>query len=242
MDSRFQVKVLAKTENPQQLMYLALHQCYSENFVAKELESVPIGSETKCGEITVKRLLAGNKGHFGILEHPTISLNVGYYPHSVMQQATRHRIATFAVESMRYSGNRIIELVEGKRDIEDIFYLRPVGKYTDRNGTKYEYTQEQRNQHLEYCLEAAKLYAENIKAGMSEEHARSLIPFDFRQHFVVTFNARALMHFLDLRAKKDAQLEIQDLCEKMFNIFLVWMPEVATWYEENRLHKARLAP
>ena len=32
-------------------------------------------SEKACGEAAVKRLLAGNRGHFGCLEHPQIVLN-----------------------------------------------------------------------------------------------------------------------------------------------------------------------
>jgi thymidylate synthase (FAD) len=81
-----------------------------------------------------------------------------------------------------------------------------------------------------------------ILAGFSEEHARGSLFFDFRQHFVVSFNARSLMHFLDLRSKKDAQMEIQAMCDLMWPHFQNWMPEVVGWYETNRLGKARLAP
>jgi thymidylate synthase (FAD) len=77
---------------------------------------------------------------------------------------------------------------------------------------------------------------------MSEEHARGLIPFDFRQHFVMSCNLRSLLHFLDLRFKKDAQLEIQKLSEMMWAHTQDWVPEISAWYEKNRLGKARLAP
>jgi thymidylate synthase (FAD) len=50
------------------------------------------------------------------------------------------------------------------------------------------------------------------------------------------------MHFLDLRSKKDAQMEIQAMCDLMWPHFQNWMPEVVGWYETNRLGKARLAP
>jgi thymidylate synthase (FAD) len=53
---------------------------------------------------------------------------------------------------------------------------------------------------------------------------------------------RSLMHFLDLRAKADAQLEIRQLCELMFQCFHSWSPEVAEWYKETRWSKARLSP
>lgn len=77
---------------------------------------------------------------------------------------------------------------------------------------------------------------------MSEEHARGLIPFDFRQHFHVSMNPRTFMHILDMRWKKDAQLECQMFAELAFQRFQEWVPEIAQWYLEGRAHKAKLAP
>ncbi|PAX55131.1 FAD-dependent thymidylate synthase [Brunnivagina elsteri] len=238
---RFRVEVLAKTANPQQVIYAAMHQDYTEAFVYDDRDRFP--SEEKCGEIIVKRLLAGDRGHFGCTEHPQIVFNCGYFPHSVMQQARTHRTGvSFDVQSYRYTGIQVIDVVDGKKDIEDVFYLRPVGNYSDRTGKKYFYSPEQRESDLQWCLEAAKRYKADFEAGMSEEHARGKVPFDYRQHFVVSFNLRSLLHFLDLRYKKDAQLEIQKLCEMMFPHLEEWTPAIAAWYKSTRLGKARLSP
>ncbi|MDE5084423.1 MAG: hypothetical protein O4859_25755, partial [Trichodesmium sp. St18_bin1] len=64
----FKVIPLSWTENPQSLVYQAMHQCYSNEIVGEEVLQF---SEKKCGEIAVKRLLAGERGHYGSLEHPT---------------------------------------------------------------------------------------------------------------------------------------------------------------------------
>jgi thymidylate synthase (FAD) len=480
---RFRVEVISQTPNPQQVIYAALHQDYTENFVFDDRDSWP--SESECGEIIVKRLLAGDRGHYGPLEHPQIIFNCGYFPHSVMQQARTHRVGvsfdvqclaadtvitfvdcngsagkknlsktigelydlwtngekairsrsirgrngeppgeyrrdcqqrirkmrlrvlneqtglfevghikdvmcsgiqpvykvtledgktlecttnhrlftangwqtmkdavglitnadgkviaiaknsymmcnglsltddrlytdkscnydtnslyrnlelefakayspvlepqnwqvkpkqkgrklrshpvkvksveyvgeqmTYDIEvdgewhnfvanglvvhnSLRYTGNQFLDVAVGKKDIEDIFYLRPVDYYTDREGKKYYYSPEQRQQDLEWCLEAAKRYKIDFDGGMSEEHARGKLPFDYRQHFVVSFNLRSFLHFCDLRNKKNAQLEIQKLCEMMWPHFENWAPDIAKWYTNTRLGKARLAP
>ncbi len=449
---RFRVEVIAKTPNPQQVVYAAMHQDYTDGFVYDERDSWP--TESQCGEIIVKRLLAGERGHYGPLEHPQIVFNCGYFPHSVMQQARTHRVGvsfdvqclsanteitfvncegntnqklkktigelydrwtngekairqrsirgrngeapgqyrrdckqrirkmrlrvlneetglfevghikdvmcsglqpvyrvtledgktldctvnhrlftlegwqtmgdavglvtnidgtviemtkpsylmcngmavvgnglyrksydpivntekklqshpvkvksveylgqqmTYDLEvegswhnfvangivvhnSFRYTGNQFIDVVAGKKDIEDVFYLRPVGDYSDRQGKKYFYSPEQRAADLEWCLEAAKRYKADFEGGMSEEHARGKVPFDYRQHFVVSFNLRSFMHFCDMRNKKDAQLEIQQLCEMMWPHFADWTPAIAQWYEKQRQGKARLAP
>ena len=144
--------------------------------------------------------------------------------------------------SFRYTGKKILEAADGTKDVEEVFYLRPLGAYTDRQGKKYEYTEELRNEDLAWCLEGAKLYAKRISQGFSEEHARSLIAFDVRQHWVMSANVRSLMHLMDLRAKDDAQLECQQLCDLIFPHFEAWVPSIAAWYKKNRWGKARLSP
>lgn len=238
---RFTVEVISQTPNPQQTIYAAMHQDYAEGFVAHDRESWP--SEERSGQLIIKNLLQGGRGHYGPLEHPQIVLNVGWFPHSTMQQIRTHRVGvSFDVQSFRYTGSRIIDAVEGKRDVEEVFYLRPPGLYTDRQGKKYEYTADQRQQDIQWCLEASRRYKQRIEQGFAEEHARGLIPFDIRQHWVMSANVRSLMHLLDLRWKADAQLEAQKMCEIIWPHFQAWVPAIATWYEENRLKKARLAP
>ena len=241
-DPYFRVELLSAMPNPQQLVWAAMHQDYSENFVVDERDQFP--DEARAGELIIKHLLQGNRGHFGPIEHPQIVFNVGFFPHSTMQQLRTHRVGiSFDCQSLRYTGQRLIDVYDGKRTVEEVFYLRPVGEYVDRQGKRYEYDEVQREFDREYCWAACDRYRNRVvKCGFSEEHARGLIPFDVRQHFVMSCNARSLMHILDLRAKADAQLEIQDLCHRLIVHFKNWMPIVADWYETNRWGKARLSP
>ena len=52
---RFRVDLIAATPNPQQCVYAAMHQDYSEGFVAGDRANWP--DEQRAGEICVKRLL-----------------------------------------------------------------------------------------------------------------------------------------------------------------------------------------
>lgn len=239
MDSKFQIKTLRSTANPQQLCWQAMHQDYSSEYVA----STPAPTEARSGELVVKHLLAGSRGHYGPLEHPQITLACGYFPHSVMQQLRTHRIGiTFDCQSFRYTGEQIIAVADEVLDAEYAFYLRPVGDYSDRQGNKYHYSEGRRQQDLRRCLDAAKHYREAVEAGMPMEQARGLLPFDYRQHFVISANSRSLMHLLDLRAKADAQLECQWFCDLLIERFTEWMPDIAGWYRESRMGRARLSP
>lgn len=233
----FQVKTLARTENPQTLIYQALHQDYSSEPVFDK----SVFDETKCGQIAVSRLLEGDRGHYGVLEHPQITFNCCYFPHSVIQQGRTHRIGTsWDVQSFRYTGSHLCKVADGLLDPEQVFYLRPIGTYKDRQGRTYTYTEEQRQEDLERSRSACKNYKQRYDLNFSEEHLRGQVPFDYRQHFVVSFNMRSLMHFLDLRSKKDAQYEIQALCKLLLVEFKTWSPQIANWYTSK--HKVKLAP
>lgn len=264
IDSRFRVDVLAKTHNPQQVIYRAMHQDYSEDYVANE--ATP--SEQRCGEIIINRLLSGNRGHYGCFEHPSITLNVGWFPHSVLQQIRTHRVGiSFDVQSGRYTSERFVKAASTiqvacknhnpdhreidyqvlhkpdiQESIKDVVYFRPEGEYTNRNGHKYQYDEGQRMADILDAAKALIRYAVKLESGLSPEHARGMLPFDVRQHWVMSLNARSLMHLLDLRWKKDAQLECQWLCDLLWEHFQEWVPEIADWYLENRAKKALLAP
>ncbi len=233
------VEVLSQTTEPQRLIYAAMHQDYSSDPI--NMQNLP--DETKAGKLVVKHLLAGNRGHFGCLEHPSISVLCGYFPHSVIQQARTHRVGvSFDVQSFRYTSQHLLDAAEGKIPIEQVFYLRSVGQYKDRQGKNYFYSEEDRQDDLNHCYECLQWYKERFKRGYSEEHLRGRIPFEYRQHFIVTFNLRSLLHFFDLRAKLDAQLEIRLLFEQLWLATRYWCPQIMQWYEQNRLFKARLAP
>lgn len=240
-DRFFQVKVLSATLNPQALVYQALHQCHSEEYVG--LNPLKL-NEKQYGEIAVKRLLSGDRGHYGSLEHPSITFAVGYFPHSVMQQARTHRVGiSFDVQSGRYVKNHIIMVAKGEKDPESVFYLRPPGLYVNRSGKKYEYTEKMRSRDLSQIIQSAKDYSHRVETeGISEEQARGMLMFDIRQHFVVSFNLRSLLHFLDLRGKADAQPEIQCLSEMLFEKGKQWSPEIVGWYEKHRWKKSKLSP
>ena len=222
---------------------------FNENSFDNRLENFPWGSSkgNKIDNIS-NNSYSDNCGAFVEIEsierfgkEITYDLEVEHPEHNFIANGlVVHN--SFDVQSYRFCSGKVIAVADGKTDIETAFYLRPVGEYSDRKGKKYYYSAEQREKDLQWCLEASRKYKLDLEFGMSEEHARGKIPFDYRQHFVVSFNCRSLLHFLDLRFKKNAQLEIQKLCELMWPHVQDWVPNIAEWYEKNRLGKAKLAP
>ena len=238
LDKRMQVVKLQCYPIPEQVIYQAAKNDYSE--IAIHEQEIP--SPQECGEWIVDTLLANDRGHFGPLETPSITFSVAGYVHNVIVQARTHRIASFDVQSQRYTGKRVIKAAKRELDVEDVFYVRPAGFYTNRKGKKYEWTEEHRQRKIARILVECEEYADYYNQGMAEEHLRDYLPQAIRQNFVVSFNLRSILHFMDLRSKMDAQLEIQALCEQMVPHLSQWAPNVWKYYEEKRLHKAKLAP
>lgn len=200
-----------------------------------------------CATVSTGALIVRRNGKVSIcgncLEHPAITLSVAGYVHNVMVQGRTHRIGTtWDCQSQRYTGKRVVKVANGELNPEDVFYVRPPGFYTNRQGKKYVWSQEDYDDELKWILEGCKRYAIKYEKGMCEEHIRDYLAQAIRQNFVVSFNLRSVLHFLDLRAKMDAQLEIQALCEQFIPILEQWAPNVWKYYEEKRLHRAKLSP
>jgi thymidylate synthase (FAD) len=241
-DRYFKTTILRATQLPQQLCWLAAHQDYSSESLIDYIERggfVP--NEDRAGEYLVKNCL--RFGHYGVLEHSQITFNCAGFPHSVIVQARTHRIGvSFDCQSQRYTSEAVIAFVEGRKPIEEVFYFRPVDDYVDRQGHRYHYYVDDLIEDIEKTTKEAKNYVDRLNKGFSQEHARDFLPQNIRQHFVASFNARSLMHFLDLRSKADAQIEIVTLSNMLFGLFEKWMPETAAYYREARLSRAKLAP
>jgi thymidylate synthase (FAD) len=239
LDNNLQVVKLQCYPIPEQVVYQAAKCDYSETPIHEQ----EIPSASKCGEWIVERLLSNDKGHWGPLEHPAITLSVSGYVHNVAMQARTHRVGvSFDVQSQRYTGKRIVRVANGDLYPSEVFYVRPPGFYTNRYGKKYEWTKAQYHDELYHSVLAAKRYANYYVEGVCEEHIRDYLPQAIRQNFVVSFNLRSVLHLIDLRAKLDAQLEIQALCQQMCPIIQDWAPNVWKYYEEKRLHRAKLSP
>lgn len=239
LDKRLSTIVLDSYACPERIIWQAGKNDYSE----VPIHLVELPSREKAGKWVVDQLLSNDKGHYGPLEHPQITLSCAGYVHNVIVQARTHRIGTsWDVQSQRYTGKRVLKVADSELDVEDVFYIRPPGFYTNRQGRKYEWTEERINHKRARIILACKDYALDYEEGFSEEHIRDYLPQAIRQNFVVSFNLRSMLHFMDLRSKLDAQLEIEALCESFIPILRHWAPSVWGYYEAKRLHRARLSP
>jgi thymidylate synthase (FAD) len=251
-DSYFKVRVANKSPYPQITAYLAALNDYSDDdafdrifghkdYLFKDPFHDRELTEAIAGERIVNNCL--KYGHWGVIEHNSLVFMVSGFPHEVMQQLRTHRHASFDVVSGRYTGQRIIDVALGKRSVEEVYYVRPEGHYEDRNGAKYFWSEDQRQQDLAELLRHSKRYAMRKSQGLSEEHCRGVnTSYSIRQNFVFSANARGHMHLAEIRSTNDVQIETRKCSAMMYPHLLEWMPEVFGYHQEKRLGKNKLAP
>lgn len=134
-------------------------------------------------------------GHLSVLEHACFTFDVDEVSRVLLAQITRHRIASFSVESERY-----VELEE------DQDFIVPE---TIENSKHYQAV-------VDWMQRSVALYHTLVDDGILAEDARYVVPQGIETTFLVTMNARELRHFFELRRCNRAQKEIRDLADEMF--------------------------
>lgn len=146
---------------------------------------------------------AMNCGHESIAEHANFTFYIEGVSRVLLAQLTRHRIASFSVESQRYCGVRPEWVVP-----KSIFDAGLEGTYLNE---------------AQRCYAA---YNAMIAAGIEEEDARYIIPQGITCRLMMTMNARELRHFFSLRCCNRAQDEIRELADRMRELCKAAAPQL----------------
>lgn len=174
------VSIMGATPAPAAVISLAAGNCYGKH------------------DVSEKRIRNCVKmGHTSILEHASVTFSIEGVSRACMAQLTRHRMASFCIESQRYC----------KYDadfFEDDWYVIPPAFERD-------YPRE----FADHMYQCAGNYMGAVAAGMKPEDARYLLPEATKTNVVMTMNLREVFHFWDLRRDKAAQWEIRNLAEAM---------------------------
>jgi thymidylate synthase (FAD) len=231
-----------QTWNPQTAIWYGQHTCVSEGFTLSSNIS-----EERAGDAVVKHVL--RQKHFSPLRFASLTIHFKGLPHDTVMQLCRHQDAAHLVQSMRYTGDRIISVIdqylatENSELIEAIHYEPPAGYlYADRYGANFEYRPSDRAADLLKAAEGYLEYYSRVKQGVPKEVARRSLPSGYRQNMSISADLQAWLHILDQRTLADSQIECRAAAEMVMRILDAFVPAIARWYRENRHGKARLAP
>ncbi len=169
-------------------------------------------SENLITEDSYKTLLKNciNRGHESILEHEKISVrmicDIGVY-----KDLTRHRFASFSIESTRYCNY-------GKDKFDNqIKFMKPC--HIDEGTEIYD---EWKNslENIE------KSYLKMVDLGAKPDQLRMILPHSTAAEVNMTCNLREWKHVFELRASKHAHPAIRQLLIPLLLKFKEDMPEI----------------
>ena len=150
---------------------------------------------------------AVDSGHTSILEHAVFTFRIEGLSRAALAQLTRHRLASFDVQSQRYV--RISEYTDDFLVLPDT--IKNSGFYREVKNI------------MGYIME---LYQNMVDAGIPCEDARYITPQAVPTTLMMTMNARELLHFFALRTCNRAQWEIRELADMMLKICRQIEPEI----------------
>ena len=176
------VTLLDSTKDPAWLISMAARRCY-----ASRSKDTPEGRSC-----FIKGLI--KSGHETPLEFATAVFDIDGISRSCLAQLTRHRMASFCVESQRYVN---------MADKEVIIPQKLLLEYPES---------------ISIVKEIKELYAELVRLGVPKEDARFLLPEGTTTNLTMAMNFRELRHFLKLRLSSKAQWEIRNVAFQIYKI------------------------
>ena len=168
-------------------------------------------------------------GHASPIEHASFTFGIEGVSRTLLAQITRHRIASFSVQSQRYVR------------LDDFRYVIPpeIEAIPEAKAAFIESMNEDARRYLDLVQKledghTARLMAEGLpekqaraKASkQANEDARFVLPNACETKMVVTMNARSLQNFFHLRCCSRAQWEIRQLAEEMLRLVYPVAPHI----------------
>lgn len=169
------VKLIRHTCEPEMLAGYAAAKCYKGKDPRKSLE------------------VAMEGGHESVLEHTVWTFEVDEVSRVLLAQITRHRLASFSVQSQRYTGADMNMVVPESMVVADLV-----------------------DDIVEARRAVDRLYKHARALGIPHEDCRYFTLQGGHTGFVMTMNARELRHFFSLRMCARAQWEIRELACEMW--------------------------
>lgn len=191
------VQLLAHTPAPEQLVAASAKLCYSAASIA-DLAAI---EADKAAEFIDKL----PEAHQSPFEHVSFTFGIEGVSRAMLAQITRHRIASFSVQSQRYV------------EMGHFGYVVPQ-TIAENDEALDEY------QHL-MCL-VRIVYNKLIELDIPAEDARFVLPNACETRMIVTMNARELLHFFSLRCCQRAQWEIRAVADEMLRLCKEVAPEI----------------
>ena len=217
------VILLAHTPNPEHTVASAAKLCYSSSSITGLMDNL---TDEKAASFVE---MLSEIGHESPIEHASFTFGIEGVSRALLAQITRHRMASFSVKSQRYVREGCFEYItppeiddndEAKAIYEEL--MQKDQEAYDKISTLL------KEKHIKTFLAEGK--DEKTAARLAEkkaiEDARFVLPNACETKLIMTFNARSLLNFFQLRCCNRAQWEIQDIANQMLALVIKVAPNL----------------
>jgi thymidylate synthase (FAD) len=166
-------------------------------------------------------------GHGSVLEHANWSLLITGVSRSLTHELVRHRHFSYSQLSQRYV------------DEQDVAFVMPPAIQDASVATQQTYERAITAAKTAYSMLSAELGIKHAsindplaRVKKTREAARCVLPNATETKIVITGNARAFRHFLEMRGSVFADPEIRNLAGMVLNIMQVEAPNIFADFEK----------
>lgn len=190
-------------------------------------------SEDKISENSYTSLLKNciNRGHESVLEHEKITIrlrcDIGVY-----KDLTRHRHASFSIESTRYCNYSKDKFDNQLHLIIPIFY-EPSWSEANYEGSAMNDDQLKSKLWYECMSEIEYVYNTLSNINAKPDELRMILPHSTAATVTMTANLREWKHILELRCAKHTHPAVQQVMIPLLKYFQQTMPEIFKEVEYN---------
>lgn len=209
------VMLIAHTPEPERVVAAAAKLCYSDVHIDDLLDGL---TPEKSRAFLEK--LAG-MGHESPTEHASFTFAIEGVSRSLLAQITRHRIASYSVQSQRYVRLDAFEYVTPPELARDADAAAAFDAEMERQAGEYRRVAALlKDGHIRRLTQQGMPEREAARKAekMAIEDARFVLPNACATKMVVTMNARSLNNFFRHRCCQRAQWEIRALAEEMLRL------------------------
>ena len=209
------VQLIAHTPEPEKVVAAAAKLCYSN----AQIDTLLDGLTPEKSRDFVEML--ASLGHESPTEHATFTFAIEGVSRSLLAQITRHRMASFSVQSQRYVNLKNPEFVIPHEVENDAAALEQFNESMAMAADNYhKVTEVLKAAHREkYLAQGLDEKEANRKAEKQAiEDARFILPNACTTKMIMTMNARSLNNFFRHRCCTRAQWEIRELADEMLKL------------------------
>lgn len=206
------VKLIAHTPDPEQTVAVAARLCYSPATIDEVSEKMTPEKTAAFVE------MLGDLGHDSPVEHATFTFGIEEVSRSLLAEITRHRIASFSVQSQRYVTENHFSYVTPPEIAAIPEAAQEFQRAMAEDQAHYERLADLLRAKHRAAFEAEGMTPEAAAKAAEKraiEDARFVLPNACTTKILMTMNVRSLRNFFRLRCCNRAQWEIRALATEM---------------------------